>query len=1082
MVMFLLQCLFVQAQTAGTWVIKGVVHDEQKEVLTGVSIKVKHSQQQALTNTLGEFSIEVSEKPVELLLSYIGMKPKSVKWDGQEKLEIMLEDNAIDLANVVITGYQEIDKRKLSSSITSMDMKELSLPSANSLDQMLQGRIAGLAVVNPSSTVGVAPKIRIRGSSSITGNREPIWVVDGIVLDEPVNVSTEQLNNIDNVNFIGNAISGINPDDIERIDILKDVSATAIYGVKAANGVIVVTTKRGRGERPSISYKATLGLTLSPSYGMLNLMNSKERIEMSEEMVARGLEFRSYLPTGMAYEGELQKLWAKQIDYDTFRSNVKSLKEMNTDWMDLLFRHAFSQDHSVSVSGSSKRVNYYASLGYLHQNGNNRSENLNRLTGLLKLNAQLTNNLEAGMKLSVANSQSKYAHNSISLLNYAYRTSRAIPAYDADGSEFYYDNERTQFATLPFNIFNELRTTGQEIKKKNFDINVNLTWRPFDYLKLTSLMGLSIVSADRENWADEQSFYVSKMRLVPYGVHLTNNDLFYDQSALPLGGELLYENSSTKRYTFRNVADFRKLFGRHEVAVSLGTEMISVLSDSHNGRYLGYMPFRGKTFADIDVNLYTGYARALQKSVLQIVDNTANTMSLFSTFTYTYNHRYIANFNIRTDGSNRFGQDKSVRFLPVWSMSGRWNVHREAFAKNWNWLDELAIRASHGVQGNVHPSQTPYLIVRQENYNSTMGQFVSTIRQFPNQHLKWEKTISHNFAVDFSVLSERLSGSFEVYRKKGYDQVVLHAIAPSNGAGYVAMNAGDIENHGWELALNVVPLRSRDMTWSLSFNTGRNFNKVINEGDAEASWTNYINGTVIRNGHPVNSLYAYRFKGLDAQTGLPTFYGTSEKDDSGKTIINSQQEAFDAAFVYMGKREADFTGGFSSAFKYKNFTLNALFSFALGNKIRLNELYSSTGQGLPYPQQNMSAEFVQRWQKPGDENTTNIPVLSDQNLIFYSTDRVFPIADNRWDMYNNSDIRVVSGSFLRCRSLSLRYDFAKHFAEKLHLKGGYVSFETSNLFVVKDSRLKGRDPEQISLSSGTVPPRTGFACQVSLNF
>lgn len=1080
----LLMCLMlIQVHAADVFVIKGTVVDTSNEPLPGVTVSVVNGTKKALTNVDGEFSLQVSKKPTQLRFTYVGMEDLITKWSGEKNFKVTLKESAYSLENVVVTGYQQIDKRKLSSAITSMNMKELATPSTNSIDQMLQGRVAGVSVMNSSATVGVAPKIRIRGSSSITGNREPVWVVDGIVLDEPVNVTTEELNNIDNVNFIGNAISGLNPDDIERIDILKDVSATAIYGVKAANGVIVVTTKRGRGERPTISYKTNFGLTLAPSYSILNLMNSKERVEMSEEMVARGLEFSTFRPTNIGYEGELQKLWNKEIDYDTFRNNVKALKELNTDWMDMLFRNAFSQQHSVSVSGSGKKMDYYVSLSYLNQQGTNSYEKMNRLTGLAKFNIQLTHNLDATVNFNASSNNSDYPHNSVSLLDYAYRTSRAIPAYNANGDYLYYNQEKTNYASLPFNIFNELETTGQNIKKHTTSLTAQLVYRPWEWLKLSSLAGISHNSSDQENWADEHSFYISRFRLVPFGTIIRGNETYYDDAIIPLGGELKYTNTSSTRYTFRNEAAFNKTFNKvHQLYALVGNEIISVKNNSHSGRYLGYMPFRGKTFADIDVTTYKGYAKALQNNPMTIIDNTNNVVSMYGVATYTYDNRYIANFNIRADGSNRFGQDKSVRFLPVWSASARWNMHNEKFLKNQNLLNEFAVRASYGVQGNVHPSQTPYLIVRQENYNGTLGEYVSTLKQLPNDHLHWEKTVSYNLGLDFSFFDYRVSGTLDIYRKKGYDQIVLRNIAPSNGASAVAMNEGDIENKGWELALNVIPVRTKNVTWSLSFNTGKNYNKITNEGDVEPTWQDYINGTLVKNGYAVNSLFSYRFKGLDPKTGLPTFYGESEVDTDGKRTINSLQEAYDAAFVYSGKREADLTGGFSSSIRYKSFTLNALFSFGFGNKIRLNDLYASNGQGLPFPQQNMSKEFVDRWQQAGDEAKTNIPVLSDNPMRFAPYERKYSIADNRWDMYNKSDIRVASGSFLRCRSISLRYEIPTNILSRIHVRSGNITFETSNLFVIKDSKLKGRDPEQLSLTSGTIPPRTGYSCQLSLTF
>ncbi len=1072
----------VRKQKPATQSVTGTVTDEEGSPLAGALIRSRKSNAIAVADASGNFTINLPEGPTELQASYLGMDPQTVLWNGEKSLNIILNNSAISLDNVVITGYQEIDKRKLSSSISTMKMDELMTPSATSLDQMLQGRVAGMVVMNASSTPGVAPKIRIRGSSSITGNREPVWVVDGIILDEPVAISTEELNSIDNVNFVGNAISGINPSDIERIDILKDVSATAIYGVKAANGVIVVTTRKGKQGKPQVTYTGSMSLTTRPNYGELNLMNSKDRVELSEEMVERGLQFNTYLPTSMAYEGELQKLWNKSIDYDTFRQNVRQLKELNTDWMKMLYRNAFTHQHNVSVSGAGDRMDYYLSLGYLNQQGASRYENLERITGMLKVNVQLTDNLSAGLKISTNNSEANYPHSSVSVLDYAYRTSRAIPAYNADGSLFYYDNYKTEFASLPFNIFNELNNTGKDINTRGTLINVHLDWKPLKWLKLSSLAGLSFSNTEQENWADEQSFYIARYRLTPYGQQAADQGRFHQTSVIPVGGELQRETSGNHRYTWRNSADFSYPIGDHLLFASVGTEINSLKYNGYRSTRFGYMPFRGKKFADIDILAYDAYAAAVQKNVDVITDNTVNTLSAYGTFSYSYLNRYIANFNIRTDGSNRFGQDKSVRFLPVWSVSGRWNAAEEKFMKDQKWISELAIRASYGIQGNVHPSQTPNLIVRQENYNSTLGEFISTLQQFPNKNLRWEKTVSYNLGFDFGILDNRISGVLDLYRKRGYDQIVSRIIAPSNGATSVTINEGDIENKGWELSLNVVPILTKDWTWSLSINTSKNYNKVIEEGNNEATWQDYVNGTLVKNGRAVNSLYAYRFKGLDHNTGLPTFYGESETDADGRTVINSLQEAFDAAFVYAGKREPDLSGGFSSSLKYKHFTVNALFSFNLGNKVRLNDLYAESGQALPFPQQNMSSEFINRWRNPGDEAFTNIPVLSDESLRFLSYERKYTIAENRWDMYNKSDIRVVSGSFLRCRSLSFRYDFEPKVLKSLHIKGGNITFEGSNLFVLKSSKLKGKDPEQLSLSSGTIPPQQTYTCRISLTF
>ena len=257
---------------------------------------------------------------------------------------------------------------------------------------------------------------------------------------------------------------------------------------------------------------------------------------------------------------------------------------------------------------------------------------------------------------------------------------------------------------------------------------------------------------------------------------------------------------------------------------------------------------------------------------------------------------------------------------------------------------------------------------------------------------------------------------------------------------------------------------------------------MLNAGeDQSITWSDFIDGSLVVNGSALNSFYSYRFNKLDSE-GYPTFFGTDQTDPDGNALVHSQQEAFDRVFAYSGKRDPDLTGGFSTYVRYKRFTFNCLFSFSFGNKVRLNDLYESAGQSLPAPDQNMSSEFVNRWQKPGDENFTNIPVLSQEALTIRDEDVLYRYANNMWDMYNKSDLRVVSGNYLRCRSMSLRYDFDPKLLKKIYMKGASVSFDAGNVFVIKSKDLQGRDPEQLELGSRTVPPQRSYSLRLSITF
>ena len=1063
--------------------ITGKVIDSNGDPLAGVSVYERGTKNGTTTDTEGNFQLASNGKNnLKLIVSFIGMKQQEVTWKGNS-LNILLEDDSQNIGEVVITGYQEIDRRKLASSILSIKGSELIGGEHMSVDKMLQGRLPGVAVMNMSSTPGAAPKIRIRGSSSITGNREPVWVVDGIILEEPVNISTEELNSPDKINLIGNAIGSLNPEDIERVDILKDASATAIYGVKAANGVIVVTTKRGKNQKPSISYTATLGITAPPTYDKMFRMNSADRIDMSIEMQERGLSFGSYKPSDIGYEGALQHLWNKDINYNEFLSQVKTLKQLNTDWYDLLFRTAFTHQHSVSITGGNERSDYYMSVGYADNQSVTIHEGLERYNVLARINTKINRNLQLGLKVSGALSKAKHPHSSIDPYEYAYNTSRAIPMQTPSGDLHFYAHEAGYNGTLMYNIKNELNHSGNSIDNSSIDVTANLDWKVASWMRFSSILGLNRSNVSQETWADEQSYYISSMRQSPYGVALPNpteNSNFAERYCLlPYGGELMTTNTRHTSYTWRNNLSLIHSFGKHEVSGSIGQEVRSSKYDGLQSTQYGYLPERGKRFVDIDPTLWKRYGTLLKNHPDVVTDTKSNVLSFYATAAYVYDSRYIFNFNIRTDGSNKFGQDKSVRFLPIWSVSGRWNIINEKFMRNANFLNDLAIRASYGIQGNVHPDQTPNLIASLGTLETLSQEYVSTLHKLPNNKLTWEKTRSYNIALDWAFWNNRIYGSLDVYYKKGVDQVITKNVAPSNGATNVSINDGDVENKGWDLAVSLVPVQTKDWTWSLSFNTGKNYNKVLNAGNSAITWEDYVAGTLVSNGHAINSFYSYKFDKLDAN-GYPTFKDINEKDEDGNATVHSQQEMYDRAFTLSGKREPDLNGGFSTYLKYKNITFNALFSFSFGSKIRLNDLYSASGQNLPYPDQNMSSEFVNRWRNPGDENSTNIPVLSDQSLSIRDKDITYRIADNGWDMYNKSDLRVVSGNFLRCRSMSIRYDLKPEWLKPIYLKGASISFDAGNVFVLKDKALKGRDPEQIGLGSRSIPPQRSYSLRFNI--
>ena len=455
--------------------IRGVVLDEKGEPLPGATVLITRPQQRwgATAGVEGTFSIRIpkeirSANDLYLTVSYIGFEEKRMKLrnDANQYRVLLRPDNKV-MDEVIVTGYEVIDRRKTTSAISSVKMEDVLVPGMTTIDQALEGRIPDLLYIQNSGEVGSTARLRVRGTSTLIGNREPLWVLDGFVLQDPVDVSPEQLNDPDYINYVGNAISGINPQDIERIDVLKDASATALYGTRASNGVIVVTTKKGRLGPPSIHYSNQTKVTIGPRYSdrNINLMNSRERVQFGKDLCDLHYSFPSNMPM-VGYEGAYYRYQSGQTSYADFLNEVSWYETVNTDWFDVLTRDALTHAHTLSVSGGSEAVRYYVSLGYTRENGNIKTQYVDRYTTAVNLMTNFTQNLRANIRLNGNIQKKNHLPSDVKVLDYAYNTTRALPAYNPDGSLYYYQKkgydigEGKTYNKYNYNIINEIPQFG----------------------------------------------------------------------------------------------------------------------------------------------------------------------------------------------------------------------------------------------------------------------------------------------------------------------------------------------------------------------------------------------------------------------------------------------------------------------------------------------------------------------------------------------------------------------------------------------------------------------------------------------
>lgn len=1072
--------------------IIGIVVDEGTgDVLPGVTVKLCSETSVVLgtaTDYRGHFELTLPVAKGTLEFSFVGYESQKMNFtEKTDSLRVILREKVNELEDVVVTGYQQIDRRHLTAAVTTIKMDDIEVPGMNRIDQMLEGRIPGMTFMQNSGQVGAAPKLRIRGTSSILGNQEPLWVVDGIIQQDPVNIDPQQLNDLDFVNLLGNAIAGLNPDDVEQIDVLKDAAATALYGVKAANGVIVITTKKGKVGPPKLSYSLTGSFSTRPRYSDrgINLMNSKERVDVSRELMERGVRYSgSYnsFTDWIGYEkAYLDYFKYGSISFEEFKERSAYYETLNTDWLDLLCRDAFSQTHSLSISGGNESAKYYASFGYSDEKGNIKGEKNERYTASVRVTIQ---HKKLQMQFGVSgNVQDKtYNPSELGIMNYAYNMTRAIPLYEDNGELYTYEKN-----DYPFNIIKEMEWSDYTISQKNASINGQVQYRFTDALKLVGTASYSMGNSDDETWYGENSNYI---------LQLKKEDKSSTESLCPFGGELKTNSTRNNSYTFRLQADYSKFWDDEKVHftnASVGWELSSSRYNTTASTERGYLKDRGMTFVELsgdDYSEYTEYFNWVIGNNPTYTKSLTNTVSAYLTLTYSYKDRYILNVNTRADWSNAFGSRSNEKLFPVWSFSGRWNMTND-IVKNVSWINNLALRVSYGIQGNMQNNQPTRLIIKKGSYDSSKGGYVSTIDKFPNPDLKWEKTHSYNVGLDFSLLKEKIQGSISFYYKKTVDAFLSKTVCNVNGVNSYVVNSGNVENKGMELSLNFNPINrsvsangKRGFVWRFDPQIGQTLNKLLNNSinkknktlQDELTLSQFLNGSVQLAGTPLNTFFSFKYAGLDSE-GKPTFKELEEEraeELDAKYTNMDKEDVWLAVLDESGTRVPVIQGGFNNYFAYRNFSLSVNFAYSLGNKIRLLRIASGDYSAVsPKPMQNLRREFVNRWRNPGDEKITDIPALSidggkDYGWWYDSKYR------RNWEpsqgatiysMYDDSDLRVASGNYLRLQSLSLRYLFPKTLTKKLGISSGYLSLSGSNLFTWCSKDLKGQSPEQSGTSS-----------------
>ena len=1083
--------LFIGTVVAQSKLTGTIISAENDEPIIGATVSVQGSNVRTVTNVDGAFTLNVNEGTT-IVVSYVGMATQTLK--AKNGMTVRMNPNQT-LQEVVVTGMTTTDKRLFTGSTTKIDAADAKINGMADVSRSLEGRAAGVSVQNVSGTFGTAPKIRVRGATSIYGDSKPLWVVDGVIMEDVVDVSADQLSSGDAETLISSAIAGLNSDDIESFQILKDGSATSIYGARAMAGVIVITTKRGKAGQAHINYMGEYTMRLIPSYRQLNLMNSQEQMDVYQDMEQKG--WLKYAETANASNsGVYGKMYQMLSEYnpvtgqfalantpDAKAAYLRNAEFRNTDWFNELFSNTVMHNHSVSISAGSDKAQYYASLSAMFDPGWTRRSNVQRYTANLNATFKLSKKLQLNL-ISTGNYRKQEAPGTLAAstnvvtgevsrdfdinpYSYAVNTSRTL-----DRNTFYTSNY------APFNILHELQNNFMDLNVNDFRAQAKLSYKPITKVDISVLGAVKYAGTSREHHVTEYSNQAEAYRAMQTTViRQSNSYLYHDPdnifalpfSVMPYGGIITRADNRMFGWDFRASVSYNDVFNKdHILNTYAGMETNSYTR--HNTWFKGY----GLQY---DLGEEANWAYQNFKKMQEggndyygLGNTNTRSAAFFGNVTYSWKGRYTINGTLRYEGTNGLGLSRQSRWLPTWNVSGAWNAHEESWfdQKLGKVLSHLTLKASYSLTADRPPVTNALAIIKANTpWRYRTGNTETGLeRTSPaNPDLTYEKKHELNLGLDAGFLNNRINMSVDWYKRNNYDLV---GPIPTDGTDGFLVKYGNVaamKSNGVELSLSTTNLKTKDFSWKTNFIYSYVHNEIT-DLKARSRMINFISGVgYARKGYPSRALFSVPFMGLTGD-GLPTF-----RDQEGNisiTNVNFQESDPEKLkfLKYEGPTDPTNTGSLGNVFTYKGFTLNVFVTYSFGNVVRLYPAFKSRYTDLSA----MPKEFRNRWRTPGDEAYTDIPTIATLRQVYDN-----PNLYRAYNAYNYSDARIAKGDFIRMKELSLNYDFPQKLVGYLGLRTASVKVQGTNLFLIyADKKLNGQDPEFFNTGGVAVPMAKQF--------
>ena len=1097
---FLLFCTLQFTAAAQSMRFSGRVTDTDGAPVIGAGLVCIEKNTAGTTTDLdGNFSITLPAGAKTVKFSSVGMKELVYQLipGRTENVRIIMEWENTELDQVVVTGYAQTSVKRITGSVAVLNSEKFEAKAISSVDALMQGEVAGVSIKSLSGQPGTQAKITIRGSNNITGSSAPLWVVDGVPLQsESPALSSEQLATGGFDNIFVNGIGNINPNDIESITILKDAAAAAIYGSRAANGVIVVTTKKGEAGKMRISYNNTFSWSFKPERS-LNLMNSSEKLSWEDELwnefsaakYAASLTDNTVIYPVVGIVGQIR---AGLGDFASMKGDkaaqdkyIESLRNVDTNWYNLLFRNSFSQGHHLSLSGGSGKSTYYVALGLNDEDGMLIHNDYRRYNVNAKMTLTPTDWARIDVGMEAARQESKMPYSTVDPFYYAFFSNPYELAYNEDGSyaadntwfTLGYYNGRGAEQVMPkngFNIIRELDSNYSKTANTNGTFRAQTDFRIIEPLHFVGLVSYSYSNNSTDKVIDKYSYSAFRDRL--------GSD---DRSQTNLYGNISQNRTNRNSYVARGHFSFNKTFAEtHTVNLLAGAELRGSGSNTIFTKRYNYDPKTGTTSLPQISGPQDEWLSEVEKLNGEYFSKTRYA-SFYASADYYLGKSIVLNASFRTDGSSNFGSNK--QFNPTWSAGAAWHIGEEAWMKKaLPALSHATLRAAYGFSGDVNTSTSHLLVIQylqqQYRYFGDETFNLGTIPSAPNPDLGWEKTQDAKAGLDFGLWKDRMTLNTEYYYRLSTDVVTSSPVQSTTGFTHVYFNAADIMNSGIELTLNGKIIQTKDWGLSAAVNFAYNYNKVLKYNPVSKSGITSKDRYV--EGYPTGAIFSGKYAGIASDTGLYQFELRPDATISTATDLNKP----DNYRYYLGTTIAPYTGGFNLSASWRQLRLSISGVYSFGCKTYENFRYPASYSNASHS--GVSTETVQS--QFSDLYGNHLNVEKDRTNRWTATHttgvkypRIYDYFDGKYNFasYNPMDSSIIdavylkNNSYLRIKSIILTYSLPGAAVKKIRMRGLSFNVSLNNFFTF--TKYDGMDPE---IPGATYPTTRSVSAGMNIDF